>query len=145
MVDRSRAYRLRWYIPVKTDVGAGLSVDDVSIGGTDHPTASTLKGWAMARTWPRGAVFEITRQARPGDSVRCYLGQIAAWQPSKRKLPLGSLIDLPRSRRSELQIFEALVQRAFTFARSRNLLKSEVADEMEQAIIEVVFKRATQP
>ncbi len=142
MTERPAIYRLRWYITFKAEIAPGLSVDDVSIGGTEHMTAADLKSSLNRREWPVGTIFEITRRGRPEKTVRCFIGQISAWQASKRKLPLGSLIDLPRSRRSALQIFESFIQHAFDFAKSRELLEIEVAAEIERLVIQTVFRKA---
>lgn len=135
-------YDVRWFIPIKADVGIGLSVDDVSIGGTDHQTAVKLKAWLVAREWPRGTVFEVRHHARRVTSVRCFAGQISAWRPAERKLPLGSDIELPRSRRSELQIFEAMVERALDFATSRELIDEDTAEEIQREVLQSVLSEA---
>jgi len=137
-------YRVRWFTPINAELAVGLSVDDVSIGGTEHPSGAKLKAWLTAQEWPVGTVFEVSRRAGPGTTVRCFSGQIAAWQPNERKLPLGSAIELPRSCRSQLQIFEAMLERAMDYALSRDLLDAETAIEIQQAVMQSVLKEAAQ-
>ncbi len=146
MPASNRTYRVLWFTPTKASVGAGTLVDDVAIGSMECASPGQLKRWIIARDWPKTTVFEVTRiTARGEKTVRCYLTHIAAWPVSKQQLPLGSNIDLPSSRRSELQTFEAMLDSAMDYAKQRELLSRDVTSEVRRALLNVVIKEAARP
>lgn len=144
MVKSPCFYGLRWHIPRKESIASGIIIDDVSIGGIEHVTATELKTWVLARDWPPLTVFEVTRRDSQASAVRCHLGHIRDWRVSQRKLPLGSSLDLPASRRSELQIFGAMIDAAFEYAKKRSLLEAVIAEDIQAALLQLVMKKAAE-
>lgn len=128
-------YRLRWHKPIFAP--GGSVAERVMVGSIEDPSAAWLRSWVLDQAWPDGTVFEVSRT--DGErlvEVRCLVGHLQAWKPSRQRLPLHSDLPLPEPRSVKLLIFANLIGQAFEYAVEARLTSETIAAGLQSAILD---------